>query len=105
MSMDPLSFQMGHDGFIWWIGVIEDVNDPLGKLRARVRIFGWHDGDTEKLSTQNLPWAYPLIPVTTNRTVPNYQQGDWVLGFFLDARLGQQPIIMGVLPAYTYKNE
>lgn len=100
--ISPMSFQLGQDGFIWWIGVVEDINDPVGKLRCRVRIFGWHDADTEKLATKELPWAYPLKPVTAATGVPNFQPGDWVVGFFLDARLGQQPVILGVLPAVNF---
>lgn len=96
-----LSFQMGQDGFIWWVGVVENTNDPLGSLRAQVRIFGWHDSDTGKISTSDLPWAIPMLPVTQPRATAQYKPGDWVVGFFLDAGLAQQPIIMGVLPAYN----
>jgi len=33
---------LGRDGFIWWIGVVEDNQDPLVLGRAKVRIFGYH---------------------------------------------------------------
>lgn len=103
MLGEPLSFQLGRDGFIWWVGVVEDINDPIGKLRCRVRIFGWHDADTAKLATQDLPWAMPLAPVTQSNKQHNLREGDWVVGFFMDATLGQQPVILGVLPAYNTK--
>lgn len=102
MKDDLLSFHMGRDGFVWWIGVVEDTNDPTtANLRCRVRIFGWHDADTDQLSTQDLPWALVLQPTNGRHQPHNLQNGDWVVGFFLDATLGQQPVIMGVLPAYN----
>ena len=95
----PLSHQLGFDGFIWFIGVVESLDDPMKAGRCKVRIFGWHDKNTDNLSTDELPWAYPLVPTTHGQLLPNYRYGDWVMGFFLDSRLGQQPIIFGVLPA------
>ena len=99
MESGPLSHQLGFDGFIWFIGVVESMDDPMQVGRAKVRIFGWHDKNIDNLSTEELPWAYPLVPVTHAGYLPNYRHGDWVMGFFLDSRLGQQPIIFGVLPA------
>jgi hypothetical protein len=99
METGPLSYQLGFDGFIWFIGVVEALDDPLKVGRCKLRIFGWHDKDVDSLSTTDLPWAYALVPVTASTMLPNYRVGDWVVGFFLDARLGQQPIILGVLPA------
>ena len=102
MESGPLSYQLGFDGFIWFIGVVEDkMEDPMHAGRCKVRIFGWHDRDPNKITTDDLPWAYPLVPVTQTGMLPNYENGDWVMGFFLDSRLGQQPIIFGVLPAVT----
>lgn len=97
--MDPQTHYVGLDGFISFWGVIEDIQDPLKVGRAKVRIIGWHTEDKTKLSTHDLPWAVPLLPVTDSTKVPNYKVSDWVVGFFLDGKLGQQPIIMGVVPA------
>jgi hypothetical protein len=99
METGPLSYQLGFDGFIWFMGVVEALDDPLKVGRCKVRIFGWHDKDADSLATTDLPWAYALVPVTSATALPNYREGDWVVGFFLDARLGQQPVIIGVLPA------
>lgn len=90
---------IGLDGFIWWMGVIEDVKDPLAIGRAKVRIIGWHTEDKTQLSTNDLPWAVPLMPVTDANKLPNYKPGDWVAGWFMDGMLGQQPLILGVTPA------
>ena len=35
----------GKQGFIWWQGVVEDIEDPLKLGRCRVRIFGFHVPD------------------------------------------------------------
>lgn len=99
MEIGPLSYQLGFDGFIWWIGVVEQrTTDPLNVGRTKVRIFGWHDKNADAVPSSDLPWAYPLLPVSDAKSQPNYREGDWVVGFFLDARLGQQPVILGVLP-------
>lgn len=99
METGPLSHHLGFDGFIWFVGVVEGMDDPLNVGRTKVRIFGWHDKSTDQLSTDDLPWAYPLVPTTQATSLPNYRHGDWVIGFFLDSRLGQMPIILGVLPS------
>ena len=51
----PLSHQLGFDGFIWFIGVVESKDDPMHAGRCKVRIFGWHDKNTDNLSTDDLP--------------------------------------------------
>lgn len=99
MSNDPQTFHIGLDGFVWWVGVVESMDDPLAVGRCKVRIFGWHTKSVDELSTYELPWAFPLLPVTHANALPVYKPADWVVGFFLDGRLGQQPIIFGVLPS------
>lgn len=99
MISDPQTFHIGMDGFYWFIAVIESVEDPLKIGRTKARIIGWHDADKAKLSTDDLPWAYPILPISQATTQPNYKPNDWVVGFFLDGKLGQQPMIFGVLPA------
>jgi hypothetical protein len=100
---DVPQFHIGLDGFIWFIGVVESVEDPLCVGRCKVRIIGWHDADVAKLSTQELPYAFPVMPVTAAASVANYKPGDWVMGFFLDGKFAQQPMIFGVLPAVPQK--
>lgn len=103
MTNEPLTHHIGLDGFVWWIGVIESITDPLKVGRAKVRIIGWHTEDKNTLSTDELPWALPVAPVTASTNVANYKEGDWVLGFFLDASLGQQPMVFGVFPSIPQK--
>ena len=52
---------MGKNGFVWWVGVVEDRKDPLQLGRCRVRILGFHTEDTNELPTENLAWAIPIM--------------------------------------------
>ncbi len=103
LSNEPLSYHIGHDGFIWFIGVVESVQDTLNLGRCKVRIIGWHSDDPVVLSTNDLPWSYPISPITDSTTNHNLKPADWVFGFFLDSKLGQQPMLLGVFPAIVQK--
>jgi hypothetical protein len=92
----------GKNGFIWWIGVVEDRQDPLKLGRCRVRCVGWHAEDKMHLPTNMLPWATPSYPVNnTNTYTP--KEGDMVFGFFMDGENAQNPIILGVFPSIPLK--
>ena len=76
--------------FIWFIGVVEDAyGDPSQLGRVRVRAYGFHPANVE---TQDLP----LAPVL-NGGVAKINQGEMVLGFFMDGTDAQQPFILGVI--------
>jgi hypothetical protein len=90
-------------GFIWWQGVVEDRDDPLKLGRCRVRCVGFHTPDKTLLPTEDLPWAHPIMPVTSASmngigfSSTGLVKGSWVVGFFRDGNSGQQPVIMGSL--------
>jgi hypothetical protein len=94
---------LGLDHFIWWHGVIEDINDPLKLGRVRVRVLGWHTEDKSEygIPTKDLPWAQVLQPVTSasmtgiGSSPTGLLQGSWVVGFFLDGKNAQQPFVIG----------
>ena len=91
---------IGHDGFIWWIGVVEDINDPLTLGRCKVRCFGYHPAKkTNLVPTEDLPWALSIHPLNTPNLYGAPKLGDWVFGFFLDSMSAQEPAILGYLPA------
>lgn len=92
----------GKSGFIWWVGIIEDRNDPLKMGRLKARAVGWHSEDKMHLPTQELPWATPMLP-TNNINVYSPREGDMVVGFFTDGENAQEPIVMGVLPGIALK--
>ena len=100
---------MGKDGFQWFVGVVEDRNDPKTLGRLRVRCLGYHTEDLTKLPTSDLPWAHVMNPITS-ATVSGVGQsplgaveGTWVVGFFTDGSDAQQPMIMGTLPGVPAK--
>ena len=93
----------GLNGFVWWIGVVEDRTDPLKLGRCRVRIAGWHSEKVTELPTDHLPWAQAMMPVNNPNTYTP-KESDMVVGFFLDGENAQQPIIMGVLPGIPLVN-
>jgi len=94
---------MGQDGFTWFIGVVEDRQDPKKAGRVRVRCLGYHSAKTEDIPTEDLPWASIMMPVTAGGnsgigTSSHFLlEGTWVVGFFRDPAK-QEPVIMGALP-------
>lgn len=88
---------IGLEGFIWWIGVVEDRQDPEQLGRVRVRCFGWHTDDKSLIPTDTLPWAHPVMPINSPN-VYTPKEGDMVFGFFIDGDNAQNPAIVGVLP-------
>jgi hypothetical protein len=97
--MSDFQNRLGHDNFIWWIGVVEDRFDPLNLGRCRVRIFGSHTSELQLIPTSSLPWATPLYPVNDSRSFSTPMEGDYVFGFFLDGDSSQAPAMLGVFPA------
>jgi hypothetical protein len=90
---------LGHDGFIWWIGVVEDIDDPLTLGRCKVRCFGYHPAIKENtVPTEDLPWALAIHPLNTPNLYGAPRVGEWVFGFFLDALSAQEPAILGYIP-------
>ena len=91
---------IGQDGFIWWIGIVESIDDPLTLGRCKVRCFGYHPAkSTNLVPTEDLPWAVSIHPLNTPNLYGTPRLGDWVFGFFLDALSAQEPAILGYLPA------
>jgi hypothetical protein len=91
---------IGQDGFVWWIGVVEDIDDPLTLGRCKVRCFGYHPAkSTNLVPTEDLPFALSIHPLNTPNLYGTPRVGEWVFGFFLDALSAQEPAILGYLPA------
>ena len=89
---------IGLDGFIWFMGVVENRSDPLKLGRVQVRCFGWHTDDKSLIPTEDLPWAQPILPTNSPNQISTPKEGDMVVGFFTDGESAQSPVIMGVLP-------
>jgi hypothetical protein len=94
---------IGRANFTWFVGVVEDINDPVELGRVRVRCYGWHTEDKGQIPTDQLPWAIPVNPVTgasisgVGEMPTGLMQGSWVIGFFIDGERAQEPAILGSL--------
>ncbi len=88
----------GKNGFIWWVGIVEKINDPLKLGRCKVRCVGWHTDNKSLLPTDSLPWAQSALPSNNTNPYPP-REGNMVFGFFFDGENAQQPVILGALPS------
>lgn len=94
---------VGEEGFRWFIGVVEDRDDPEQQGRVRVRIYNVH-GDVVETPKNTLPWALILMPgysASLNQvgvSATGLQIGSTVIGFFMDGNDTTMPIIFGVMP-------
>jgi len=106
-------------GFTWWVGQVVDdsawrdniipgkFDDPESSkgwgYRYKVRIIGLHDRDEESISSDQLPWANIIYPVTAGGggaaayQTPAIRQGNFVFGFFQDGMEQQVPTILGII--------
>lgn len=93
----------GKNGFVWFQGVVEDRADPELLGRVKVRCLGFHTENKEQLPTEDLPWAYPIQPITSaamngiGYAPVGPVEGTWVFGFFRDGESAQEPMILGTL--------
>ena len=87
--------------FTWFMGVVEDRNDPEQMGRVRVRCFGFHTESRGLIKTTDLPWATVMMPATASgvsgvgASHHGLVEGSWVVGFFRDGPSAQDPIVMG----------
>jgi hypothetical protein len=100
---------LGFDQFVWFQGVVEDRIDPLKLGRLRVRILGLHTENKNKIPTNELPWAYPITPITNSAmngigdTPMGPVEGTWVVGFFRDGENCQEPVVFGTMVGIPQK--
>ena len=98
-----MEFFAGKNGFIWFQGVVENRNDPEMLGRVQVRCLGFHTENKQELPSEDLPWAYPIQPITSaamngiGESPTGPVEGTWVFGFFRDGDSAQEPMILGTL--------
>jgi|APSaa5957512535_1039671.scaffolds.fasta_scaffold03717_2 hypothetical protein len=96
--------------------VVEDRLDPSMLGRVKVRIIGLHTDDKSPsgISTDDLMWAYPMMPISSanmngiGQTPLGVVEGSWVVGFFRDGDNCQDPVIIGAtggIPRSTSQGE
>lgn len=106
---------LGEEGFRWFLGKVEDRDDPKKIGRIRVRIYNVHpftdDGNPDKVNvpTEHLPWATPILSIMSAGIISEnikdgigisalgLMVGSTVFGFFADGNDCQIPIILGSL--------
>lgn len=87
-------------GFVPFLGIVEDLDDPLKLGRVRVRVYNHHD---PKLETDQLDWAYQTQPTTSAGTNKIGSSPTWlvigstVTGYYLDGEMRTMPLILGTL--------
>lgn len=85
-----------------YFGIVEDRLDDLKIGRCRVRIAGIHSPDPTELPTSDLPWAKPILPITSasvsgvGHAPVGLVEGSLVMVVFADEDK-QQPYIIGSL--------
>ena len=107
ITNEPAVNFVGKDGFFWWVGEVEDNEDPMELGRVRVRVLGYYTnvrgGTTADLPTDNLPWATVLQHTCQpgndgqGESSGQLQPGAIVMGFFMDGESAQMPIVIGVM--------
>lgn len=107
------SFYGKSSEFAWFLGIVEDRQDPILLGRVRVRCYGWHTDDLALMPTKSLPWALVGSPTTSasvsglGASPSGLVEGSLVFGFFLDGLDAQQPMILSAvagIPAELAKN-
>ena len=95
---------LGHNGFLWFVGVVEDRQDPQFAGRVRVRCLGHHTSNKNILPTSDLPWSQVVLPITSSgisgvgQSPLGLVEGSWVFGYFRDGNNRQEPLVIGSLP-------
>lgn len=91
----------GEHGFIWFLGIVDDINDPLQLGRIKVRVINEHENTVE---SEDLPWAIVLGSTTSasylglGSAPVGIQIGSRVLGFYLDDLRKTKPVVIGTMP-------
>lgn len=100
MNVSNTSGNFNNGPFVWFVGKIDDVNDPEMDGRVKVRIFGYHPDAEGQISSDDLPWAQVASSLMSSSTKglgigPHALVKDaFVLGFFLDGSDAQLPMVL-----------
>jgi|SRR6056300_233594 len=105
--------------FVWFTGIVKDINDPKNLNRVKVQALGFYD---DSIAVDDLPWATVMMPVTSASVKGNggnhhleaevkdndgniTEAGSWVVGFFRDGPSAQDPMVMGSIATQTPTGE
>jgi hypothetical protein len=102
--LDLPNKNINEEPFKFFIGIVEDLDDPLMLGRVRVRIINEHDNGSE-ITTEDLPWAIPLLPITSasytqvGQSPTGLLKKSRVFGFYLDNKNKNIPMIFATMNA------
>jgi phage baseplate assembly protein gpV len=91
--------KMGDQGLLWFHGIVESLDDPRKLGRVRIRVTNEHAD--QSISTDDLPWAYLIMPPNSASmkevgiSPTGIAVGSNAFGFFLDGYEKQIPLIWG----------
>ncbi len=101
---------LGQEGLIWFVGKVENREDPLMLGRVKVRAYHFHTDNKSLMPTDELPWALIMVPPTN----PSHDKvglspngltvGSTVIGFFMDGLDANQPVVMGTIHGIPENN-
>ena len=85
----------------FFLGVVEDRNDPKRMGRVRVRVFSAHTHERKvDVPIETLPWSFVVQPPndsTAGATHSQLVEGTWVLVMYVDDKM-QDPLVIGSIP-------
>jgi hypothetical protein len=86
----------------FFVGVVEDINDPSHLGRVKVRSMD-RTSDKIEMPTETLPWALVTMP-SNQSSMSGYGwsptgilPGTWVVGFYQDGDNSHSPIVLGTI--------
>lgn len=90
----------------FYVGIVEDRNDPLGCGRVRVRVVGQNTHDKTVLPTKMLPWAMIMQPASggTGASAVGPAEGTTCIVVYNDYPENQYPIVIGTLAGIPQGN-
>lgn len=86
----------------WFVGIVVNVSDDpnkLGYMKIRIPV------DDDGRPDDQLPWAYPLLPVTSAShkgigiSPTGIEINSQVFGMYLDGRAHNERLVLGTIPA------
>lgn len=86
----------GEDFQGFWIGVVENRQDPLELGRVQIRIFGVHNASLSEIPSENLPWVQ-ILQGMNGKQFSTPKESDVAFGIWLDGSK-QLPLMLGIIP-------
>ena len=96
-----MSFSLGSQ-MEFFTGEVRDIQDPdEGSGKVKVVVHGHHNTGNEPIKDDDLPWGHCIMNNSPSLngigTSVNYLPGSTIVGFWLDPKTKQIPIILGSL--------